>query len=342
MPHDPAAALSRETLSAIIQTQTEIAAEASLDRVMAVVCGEARTLTGATAAVVELAEGDEMVYRAATGTAAAFIGLRIPRAGSLSGLCVQEGRALRCDDALTDERVDREACRKVGVRAMVVVPLRDAHGAVGALKVCSPFPGAFTEAERQVLELLAGFVSQAILRAQLFDATTRLALHDALTGLANRPLLLETMTRELAGARRDGSLTGLLFLDLDGFKPVNDRLGHAFGDHVLVQTAARLQRSVRACDMVARVGGDEFVILLPSLSSPDALNIVAERVRAAVCEPIASTAGPIQIGVSIGREVVRGGDGTAADLLARADVAMYAEKRGRRDGRERTPARAAS
>jgi len=327
--------LPRETLKAIIRTQTEIAAESSLERVMAVVCAEARALTGATAAVVELAEGDDMVYRAATGTAAPFVGLRIARAGSLSGLCVHEGRALRSDDTAADARVDREACRKVGVRSMVVVPLRDARRPVGAVKVCAPDPGAFTDMESEILEVLAGFVSQAIVRAELFDATARRALHDGLTGLANRPLLLETLARELAAARRDDSSTGLLFLDLDGFKPINDRHGHAVGDQVLVQTAARLQSTVRACDLVARVGGDEFVVLLPGLSGPTGLDVVADRIRAAVREPMSSIRGGLQIGVSIGCELVRAGALSAAELLARADAAMYADKRRRREAPER-------
>lgn len=114
---------SKMALLEIIRTQTEIAkAGMDLGNVMALVAERTQQLTNAVGAVVELAEGDDMVYRAASGSAASQLGLRIGREGSLSGLCVRERKILVCDDSETDERVDREACRKVGLRSMIVVP----------------------------------------------------------------------------------------------------------------------------------------------------------------------------------------------------------------------------
>lgn len=111
------------------------------------VAHEAQDMTRAAGAIIELAEHDVMVYRAAVGAAASQLGLRIPKAGSLSGLCVETGAVLRCDDADVDPRVNREACRKVGLRSMVVVPLVHDAASVGVLKVVSPAPGHFTDGD---------------------------------------------------------------------------------------------------------------------------------------------------------------------------------------------------
>src|SRR5579885_932165 len=133
-----------ERLLQVIKIQAEIA-ELGMDlgAVMALVAQRTQSLTHATGAVVELAEGQYMVYRAACGLAERQLGLRLKREGSLSGLCVAEGRPLRCDDSETDSRVNREACRIVGLRSMVAVPLKHVDHVVGVLKVMAPQVSAF-------------------------------------------------------------------------------------------------------------------------------------------------------------------------------------------------------
>src|SRR5262245_20830879 len=133
-------------LLAVIRTQTEIAKLGlDLNGVMTLVAERAQATTGATGAVVELAEGDDMVYRAGVGSAVGTRGIRLSRSTSLAGMCVASASTLRCDDSESDARVDREACRKVGLRSMIVVPLIHHSEAVGALKVFSPVPAAFGE-----------------------------------------------------------------------------------------------------------------------------------------------------------------------------------------------------
>src|SRR5262249_47052236 len=141
-------------LMTVIKTQTEIA-KLGLDLagVMEVVAQAALQVTGSGGAVVELAEGDDMVYRAVAGSAHGQLGLRLSRAASLSGLCVATASPLRCDDGETDPRVDRAACRKVGLRSMIVVPLIHLGHAVGALKVLSPEVAHFSDADMKVLSL---------------------------------------------------------------------------------------------------------------------------------------------------------------------------------------------
>jgi signal transduction histidine kinase len=158
-------------LAAIIAVQHEVAtAGLDLDRVMNLICGRTQTLTRATGATVELVEGDELVYCAATGSAAPHVGLRLKVGASLVGLCHRTGQLTRCDDSESDDRVDREACRKVGLRSMIVVPLRRAGVGVGVLKVLSTQPAAFGEAEAQTLQLMAGLLGACMGNAAELEA----------------------------------------------------------------------------------------------------------------------------------------------------------------------------
>lgn len=166
--------------------------------------------------------------------------------------------------------------------------------------------------------------------------TEYLAYHDVLTGLPNRLLLSDRLRQALASAERRQHKLALCYLDLDGFKQVNDALGHAAGDLVLQQVAQRLQAGVRAHDTVARLGGDEFVLLLSPLADTSELQVVLLRIRAELARP-ADLAGigidqPLSIGASIGVALFPDDGREPEALLARADHAMYeAKTRGRSD-----------
>jgi GAF domain-containing protein len=137
-------------------------AEFDLDMFMQRVVDLAESLTAARGAVIEIVEGDEMVYRSASVSISEHVGLRLKLGASLSGRCVIEQRALRCDDIEYDFRVDREACRKVGIRAMLCTPLFQAGRAVGVLKVMAAEPCAFDEDDQYLLSLLAGSLGAAL------------------------------------------------------------------------------------------------------------------------------------------------------------------------------------
>ncbi|MFB9377107.1 diguanylate cyclase domain-containing protein [Kineococcus gynurae] len=158
------------------------------------------------------------------------------------------------------------------------------------------------------------------------------ARHDQLTGLLSRRGLAEPLDRAATGAA-PAAQTAVLFIDLDGFKAVNDAFGHAAGDELLVAAARRLRRSVREDDVVARTGGDEFVVVMSALSDAHEAEATAERIRVAIARPFALAAGPAHLGASTG-VVVTPTPRTAEALLAEADAAMYAAKRGRQ-GRAR-------
>jgi diguanylate cyclase (GGDEF)-like protein/PAS domain S-box-containing protein len=152
------------------------------------------------------------------------------------------------------------------------------------------------------------------------------ALHDALTGLPNRTLMLDRLQHALARSRRHRQPVALLFLDLDNFKTVNDTLGHAAGDKLLVQVARRLERSVRSEDTVARFGGDEFAVLLPHIANAGSALEVAERIAQAISQPFEIGHNEAFVTTSIGVALSESPDDYVDELLHRADSAMYRAK----------------
>lgn len=159
------------------------------------------------------------------------------------------------------------------------------------------------------------------------DRIRDLVYHDSLTRLPNRALLQDRTEQALAQAARGGGQAALLFLDLDGFKEINDRLGHVAGDRVLEAVAGRLCGCVRESDTVARLGGDEFVILLPGVKSAGDADKLATKLLTILSEPIVFGADEAKVGVSIGIALYPRDGGDYAGLLAAADDAMYRAKR---------------
>jgi diguanylate cyclase (GGDEF)-like protein/PAS domain S-box-containing protein len=157
------------------------------------------------------------------------------------------------------------------------------------------------------------------------------ALHDPLTKLPNRHLLTERLDHALERLDRQPGGVGVLYIDLDGFKPINDRLGHAAGDEVLRQAAQRVAGQLRRQDTPARVGGDELVVLCENVTETRQLEALAGRLERALRVPYKLAGDTIAIGASIGIAITDGGDGVGSEgLLARADAAMYAAKRERK------------
>jgi|GEM_PF-3943490 len=153
-----------------------------------------------------------------------------------------------------------------------------------------------------------------------------LAYRDGLTGLANRRSLEERLDLELKHARRARARLGVLFLDLDGFKKINDTYGHRAGDELLVAVAGRLSAALREVDTVARISGDEFCVLVPELSERDDVALVAQKIVDAVVRPVVLDGVAVPVATSVGAAVYPDDAGSAASLLSAADAAMYRAK----------------
>lgn len=220
----------------------------------------------------------------------------------------------------------------------IVAPLIEDDNVVGLFVVTDPVGdvGEFTRSDLNILETMASQVAVSLENGRLEDSLAQLtrlkeelkyqALHDPLTGLANRVLLRSRL--EESALRRDPS-SALIFIDLDHFKSINDTFGHQGGDRALVEIAQRLQTASRDHDVVARIGGDEFAILLTRLSHPQDAEAVARRILESVRAPIDVGAGKALCGASVGIAHVMPGD-HSDDILRRADQAMYSAKhRGR-------------
>ncbi|WP_380871791.1 hypothetical protein ACFB49_27470 [Sphingomonas sp. DBB INV C78] len=442
----------RRAIRELLATQEAIAGACDdADQVLqAVVAGASRIFTHARGALIEMRDGAELVYRAASGEMAEWVGFRLPLVGSLSGQAILSGEALVCADTEKDGRVDLEACRRLGIRSMVVVPLPFQTEQVGVLKIYSAEPDAFDEIDIAVSKLLvspfafglASASQAAYARAhdQLalrFEATfhqaavgiahvapegrflqvndrfceiaghdrdklmelgfqhithpedldadlalltslvagqidhysmekryirrggeiiwinltvslvrhggepdffvaviediskrkraEQMAFVDMLTGLPNRRALLQDLARLFRTDVSDDVAVGVLFLDLDSFKQVNDRLGHAEGDRCLIAMAQALRRAARTFDRLYRMAGDEFVLVVED-ATEEAVGELSRRLLEAVLE--ASTEGGWQVGLSTGAVLVAERSKVEVSaVLDAADRLMYRVKR---------------
>ena len=444
--------VSADWARALIEMQQAVtAAGADLDAVMKIVVDAAvAMIPGATGAIVEMREGDQLHSVAISGTTAATIGVRLSLEGSLSGECVTSGRPLRSDDTESDPRVDRAACRRAKVRSMLVIPLPHRGEVVGVLKICSGRPNAFAEGDFVTAQLLAGPIaiglasvneadadnarrlaerrfaatfeqaavgiahvavdgrfllvndrfceitgySRLQMRGLTFQGIThpddldadldmvrallarkvpryslekrylaengetvwinvtvslvrddrdqpnffvaviedisarkraeQAALHDPLTGLLNRRGISEKLERELNRSAYGSRPLAVAFLDLDGFKSVNDRLGHLEGDRCLAAVGRALETASRPGDLIGRIGGDEFLILLPELQCEDAEK-VALRLREGVLASAA--AHDWHITASVGLLCLPSGtESNAEAVISECDALMYRAK----------------
>jgi diguanylate cyclase (GGDEF)-like protein len=187
-----------------------------------------------------------------------------------------------------------------------------------------------TRFDSQVLEVLASITATALDRAAMHDDVTQQAMRDPLTGLSNRRAF-EEQVRVALTDRRGNETSGIIFLDLDGFKQINDSHGHEAGDRVLIETANRLRQAVRGGDLIGRLGGDEFTVLLRVHGEDDAI-LVAERVLTIMRQPIEVNPGVMaKVTPSLGIALDEGVQTDPAALLSSADAAMYEAKRSGKD-----------
>ncbi len=312
-------------ISALLDAGRAVNSTLELDRVLDSILSGATDLLPASSGSVMLLDGEELIVAAAVGNVGA-LGKRAAVGDGIAGHVARTREPLLIDGRAHSSVFPGLVRPSSGeVRSALCVPLLERGELLGVLNLSAPSEGDFSEYDLRAVSLFAEQAATAIGKARLYERSqlqaeelARAATHDALTGLANRAALDARMA-QTAGAQT------LLFLDLDGFKEVNDELGHAAGDEVLVAVAGRLQSCVDGGDMVSRFGGDEFAILLAGVRNEEAACSVAARVLAALHEPIGVQSRRVAIDASIGIAVPIAGQ-DAEELLRQADRALYAAK----------------
>jgi diguanylate cyclase (GGDEF)-like protein len=223
-----------------------------------------------------------------------------------------------------------------GLMAVFTFPLRHGEVQLGALDLyrdtVGPLSSESMTAAQTLADVAAAYLINARARDDLqasSDQAREAVLHDPLTGLPNRVLMLELLERAFRSARRSGSISAVFFLDLDRFKEVNDTYGHQAGDQLLIAVAERLTGALRPGDSVARLSGDEFVVLCEDLIDPSGADPIAVRLDAELSRPFAVSEVEVTVTASIGIAFTGQGIDAPAELLHSADLAMYRSKRHR-------------
>ncbi len=255
------------------------------------------------------------------------------------GPCVEAyrtGIAVAMPDLATDSRFPQFTPRALsaGLGAVFTFPLHDGDHRLGALDLYRNTSGSLDGPTLAAAQTLADVASAYLLNAQaradlqhLADQSRDNALHDPLTGLANRTLLLDRLGQAVRRSRRSNKMLAVLFFDLDQFKLINDRYGHGVGDELLVAVTQRLASLLRPTDSLARLSGDEFVVLCEDLDGESDLHMVAERISLALAAPYSLSTIEVNVTASIGVAFAGQGAHAPAQLLHDADAAMYQAKR---------------
>jgi diguanylate cyclase (GGDEF)-like protein len=257
-----------------------------------------------------------------------LVGARFPVKGDEPVL--RRLQALASQDASKDPAFDsnRQEALELQLRGAVIVAIASEAQILGTLTVGETSgPRQFGEEQVTVLETIATQLALGVRNARLFGRARERANEDSLTGLFNHRYLHGRLEQELERAARIGQPLAITLFDLNNFKMFNDKYGHQAGDEVLRNMAVILHQSLRATDIAGRYGGDEFLIILPQ-SDDQGAHLLLERVRRRIEEQAEAGLLPIQIQLSAGIAVYPRDGENKHDLIARADAAMYADKRG--------------
>lgn len=326
-------------IQALRQVIEALSLEADFEAFFRKAAGAAAELVGADAAALILLNTDDLLeYQFFLGMPDAyqerFLGYCFDRHSGVAGQALASGQPVFVADYPAHPSALAEFVAS-GLRANLALPLPSAGGHIGVL-VVSWFVKAAQAPEPQLLALLGTIAAQLSFAHQRWRLEQRLqyrADHDDLTDLPNRGHFLQRLRQAVADGRRYGRRYALMVIDLDGFKAVNDRAGHAAGDALLREVAQRLRGVIRGGDVIGRLGGDEFVLLMEYRRWPKEPAGVAERVLQALGLRVPVTGGTVAVAPSIGIAAFPDDGEEAGTLLANADLAMYEAKR-RRGGRQ--------
>jgi diguanylate cyclase (GGDEF)-like protein len=289
------------------------------------ILAEAVRVSGAQKAALLLLRGDVFVAQEVLGMSDRCRDLFVvPVEGSVFGRALLDGDTVVAEDM---EGGALDAARWRGdCRSLMAAPLQSHRAAYGALALLYPQPRRFDDEEEAMVRTFAIHASIALDNRRLMREKDRLAVRDGLTDVYNRGYLELALERSAKDLRRNGGVVSVLFLDVDGMKDVNDTYGHQAGDGLLMNLAGLLQHCCRETDVVARYGGDEFVVFMPDTDAEGARRVVL-KVEAALSRHNATATGAALLSASTGTHTA--GPDDVDTLLREADRRMYAAKRSR-------------
>jgi diguanylate cyclase (GGDEF)-like protein/putative nucleotidyltransferase with HDIG domain len=319
-------AAARQEAQALFELSQDLGASLSLGETLSVFSVKLKPMVPYDAIAIYIRRDNELVPEFVSGdNYRLFSSLRIPLGQGLSGWVAQNQKPIVNGNPSVEPGYLNDPAKFSTLRSALAVPLEAVTGVVGVLALYRGERDAFTSDHLRILLAVSGKMALAIENALKYQQAENSATTDYLTGLPNARSLFLQLDRELARCKRDNSSLTVMVSDMDGFKQINDRFGHLEGNRVLRLFAQALKDTCREYDYVARMGGDEFVVITPGLA-PEAAGKKAEQMRALARQAGAEVCGEELLSLSVGRAVYPADGKDAEKLLAEADRRMYLEK----------------
>src|SRR5579884_786436 len=322
-------AAARHEVQALFELTQDLGSSLSLEETLSVFSTKLKRLVPYSAIAIYVRHGEALLPEHVTGDNFRLLaGLNIPLGQGLSGWVAQNKKPVLNGNPSLEPGYPRDPGEFTPLRSALAVPLESPEAVVGVLTLYHADKDAFTADHLRILLAIRSRIALAIENALRFRQAESSATTDYLTGLPNARSLFLQLDHELARCKRNNTSLTVMVCDMDGFKQINDRFGHLEGNRVLVRFAQMLQKSCREYDYVARMGGDEFVVIAPGLTAEAAAS-KADNLRQLVETAGREICGENCLSLSIGQAVYPETGTDAEDLLAEADRRMYMEKRRR-------------
>ena len=319
-------AAARQEAQALFELSQDLGASLSLGETLSVFSVKLKPMVPYDAIAIYIQRDQELVPEYVNGdNYRLFSSLRIPVGQGLSGWVAQNRKPIVNGNPSVEPGYLNDPTKFSTLRSALAVPLEGVSGVIGVLALYRSDRDAFTTDHLRILLAVSGKMALAIENALKYQQAENSATTDYLTGLPNARSLFLQLDRELARCKRDNTSLTVMVTDMDGFKQINDRFGHLEGNRVLRLFAQALKDSCREYDYVARMGGDEFVVVAPGLAQ-DAAGKKAEQMRALARHAGSEVCGEEILSLSVGRAVYPEDGNDAEQLLAEADRRMYLEK----------------
>src|SRR5580698_4443594 len=319
-------AAARQEAQALFELSQDLGASLSLKETLSVFAVKLRLLVPYDAIAIYLQRGNELIPEYVNGdNFRLFSSLRIPVGQGLSGWVAQNKKPIVNGNPSVEPGYLNDPSKFSTLRSALAVPLEGVSGVIGVLALYRGERDAFTSDHLRILLAVSGKMALSIENALKYQQAESSATTDYLTGLPNARSLFLQLDRELARCKRDNTSLTVMVSDMDGFKQINDRFGHLEGNRVLRLFAQALKDSCREYDYVARMGGDEFVVIAPGLGA-EAAGKKAEQMRALARQAGSEVCGEEILSLSVGRALYPEDGNDAEQLLSEADRRMYLEK----------------